>query len=147
MLSYIGKRLWNLGAALFWSGILLIIIINSFGFLLSTACSTDEYEELYSPNGELRAVVVMSGCGGFSSPQTQIYVERIKNKSWSPLSLKKTNTLIRLDGKPEAVNYKIEWRTDDEFVISDFDFSKMMEFTNHSWGTELPRVYFKTNGR
>lgn len=113
---------------------------------MSTACSPDEYEELYSPNGELRAVVIMTGCGGFSSPQTQIYVERIKNKSLSPFSLKTTDALIRLDGKPDDVSYKIEWETNEKFVISNFDFSKMMAFKNQSWGTELPRIYFAVNG-
>jgi hypothetical protein len=145
-LNHIKKKLWNLGAAIFWFGILITVIIYSLGFLLSSACSRDEYEELYSPNGELRAVVMISGCGGFSSPQTQIYVERVKNKSLSPFSLKTTDTLIRLDGKPKAINYKISWKGNDKFIISNFDFAKMMEFKNQSWGTELPRIYFEVNG-
>ncbi|AVI67595.1 hypothetical protein CKQ84_17970 [Shewanella sp. WE21] len=145
-MNQIGKKLWNLGAAIFWGGVVITTILYSFMYLMSTACSTDEYEELYSPNGELRAVVIMTGCGGFSSPQTQIYVERIKNKSLSPFSLKKTDALIRLDGKPDDVSYQIEWETNEKFVISNFDFSKMMAFKNQSWGTELPRIYFAVNG-
>jgi hypothetical protein len=145
-LNHIKKKLWNLGAAIFWVGILIMTILYSLAYLMSGACSKDEYEELYSPNGEFRAVVMMTGCGGFSSPQTQIYVERVKNKSFSPFSLKATDTLIRLDGKPKAVNYRIAWKGNDKFIISNFDFSKMMAFKNQSWGTELPRIYFEANG-
>ena len=145
-MNHITKKLWNLGAVIFWVGVLITTLLYSLGYLLSSACSKDAYEELYSPNGDLRAVVTMTGCGGFSSPQTQIYVERVNNKSLSPFSLKATDTLIRLDGKPEAVNYKITWRGNDKFIISNFDFAKMMAFKNQSWGTELPRIYFEVNG-
>lgn len=145
-MNRITKKLWNLGAAIFWSGILITALLYFLVYLLSSACSKDEYEELYSPNGDLRAVVLMTGCGGFSSSQTQIYVERVKNKTLSPFSVKTTDTLIRLDGKPEAVNYKISWKGNDKFIISNFDFTKMMAFKNQSWGTELPIIYFEVNG-
>jgi len=49
--------------------------------------------------------------------------------------------LIRFDGKPEVVNYKIAWNGNDKFIISNFDFEKMMAFKNQSWGAELPRIY------
>jgi hypothetical protein len=145
-LNRITNKLWNLGAAIFWGGTVITALLYSLGYLLSSACSQDQYEELFSPNGDLRAVVIMTGCGGLSSPQTQIYVERVKNKSLSPFSLKTTDTLIRFDGKPEVVNYKIAWNGNDKFIISNFDFEKTMAFKNQSWGTELPRIYFEVNG-
>ena len=146
-LNNMKKALWNAGAAIFWYGIFAALSFYLLGFFIfSSSCAVDEFEELYSPNKEMRAVVVMTGCGSLASPQTQIYVERIKSKSISLFSSKSTEYLIRLDGRPDTVKYKISWRGNDEFVISEFNFSDMMAFKNQSWGTELPRIYFELNG-
>lgn len=140
------KVLWHSGAAIFWLCAVLYISATSIGMLFATACSWDEVEELYSPNGEYRAYVLLAGCGGFSSPSTQVYVERVKNKSLSPFTINKTGQLIRLKGRPDQIKYRLSWKSKEEFVISGFDFQKMMAFENHSWGSNLPRVYFEIDG-
>jgi hypothetical protein len=140
------RVLWNTGAGIFWLCVVLYVSATSIGMLMATACSRDEVEELYSPNGEYRAYVILSGCGGFSSPSTQVYVERVNNKSLSPFTINKTGQLIRLKGRPDQISYRLSWKSNEEFVISGFDFKKMMAFENQSWGSDLPRVYFEIDG-
>lgn len=79
--------------------------------LMATACSRDEVEELYSLNGEYRAYVILSGCGGFSSLSTQVYVERVNNKYLSPFTINKTGQLIRLKGRPDQISYRLSWKS------------------------------------
>ena len=140
------KFLWHSGAAIFWLCAIMYIGATSIGMLMAKACSWDEVEELYSPNGEYRAYVLLAGCGGFSTPSTQIYVERVENRSLSPFTINETGQLIRLKGRPDQVSYQISWKNNEEFVISGFDFDKMMAFENQSWGSNLPRVYFEIAG-
>lgn len=140
------KVFWHSGAAIFWLGAVLFLGATLIGMFMDTACSWDEVEELYSPNGEYRAYVLLAGCGSLSSPSTQIFVERVKNKSSSVFKKNKTGQLIRLKGRPAQISYRLSWKSNEEFIISGFDFKKMMAFENQSWGSNLPRVYFEIAG-
>lgn len=140
------KVFWHSGAAIFWVGVVALSFAYIVFTVMASGCSMDEVEELYSPGGDYRAYVIMSGCGGFSSPQTQIYVERVKNRPSSFFNKTETEALIRLEGRPDKIDYKISWKSNGEFVISGFDFNKIMSFENKSWGPHLPRVYFEIAG-
>ncbi|MCG7815226.1 hypothetical protein MI353_21170 [Alteromonas sp. MCA-1] len=94
---------------------------------------------LDSPNKSMRAVVINADCGATTNWQTQVYVEKVDGS-------RKTSNLIRLDGHPKDTNYKISWLNDDEFLISEFQFDKMLGFQNQSWGTDFVRVHFKVQG-
>ena len=133
------KFLWHAGAAIFWAGLILSIPFWLLGYLVASGCSFDEYEELYSPDQTMRAVVVNADCGATTNWQTQVYVEKVDGS-------RKTDILIRLDGHPKDMKYKISWLNDDEFLISEFDFDKMLGFKNQSWGTDFVRVRFKVRG-
>lgn len=84
----------------------------------------------------MRAVVINADCGGTTNWQTQVYVEKVDGS-------RKTDNLIRLDGHPKDMRYQISWLNDKEFLISEFDFGKMLGFKNKSWGTDFVRVHFK----
>lgn len=139
------KVLWHSGAAVFWWGALVILSWILIGTLIPDSCSRDEVEEFYSQNGEYRAYVLMTGCGSLASPQTQIYVERVTKKGFPIFNSYETDSLIRLDGRPDQVNYAVIWQSDNELLITGFEFHKMMAFKNQSWGPYLPRVYFEPN--
>ena len=140
------KVLWHSGAAIFWLGILVLLSSALISVLMPTVCSWDKVEESYSQNGEYRAYVLMTGCGALSSPQTQIYVERVTGKGFPIFNTYKTDSLIRLNGRPDQIDYKVTWKSDKELLISGFEFERMMAFKNQDWGPYLPRVYFEPNG-
>lgn len=131
--------LWNAGATLFWGGVILFVPIWLLGLLMASGCSFDEYEELYSPDKSMRAVVINADCGATTNWQTQVYVEKVDGS-------RKTDNLIRLNGHPKDTNYQISWLNDKEFLISGFDFDEMLGFKNQSWGINFVRVHFKVNG-
>jgi len=128
--------LWNLGAALFWFGLMLYLGIWWLGSILSSGCSFDEHQEVYSPDRKMRAVVINADCGATTNWQTQIFVEKLDGS-------KKTGNVIRLDGHPKDLDFTISWLKNDELLISDFEFEKMLEVKKQSWGPDFVRVYFK----
>lgn len=87
----------------------------------------------------MRAVVINADCGATTNRQTQVYVEKVDGS-------RKTDNLIRLDGHPKDTNYQISWLNDKEFLISEFDFDKMLGFKNQSWGIGFVQVHFNVKG-
>jgi len=138
-LSKVIKLLWNSGAAIFWGALILSLPIWLILAMMKSGCKFDEYEELYSPDGKLRAVVINADCGATTNWQTQIFVEKTDGS-------RQTTNLIRLNGHPKDMNYEMSWIKNDEFLISEFDFDKMLGFKNQSWGSNFVRVHFKVKG-
>jgi hypothetical protein len=128
--------LWNLGAALFWFGLVLFIGIWLLSSILVSGCSFDEFKEVHSPDRTMRAVVINADCGATTNWQTQIFVEKMDGS-------KKTDNVIRLDGHPEELDFAISWLKNDELLISDFEFEKMLEVKKQDWGPDFVNVYFK----
>lgn len=133
MLNKVFTILWNLGAALFWSGLLLYAGMWAFG---SSGCTFDEYQSVYSPDRTMRAVVINADCGATTNWQTQVFVEKVDGS-------KKTASLLRLDGQPEALNVAIGWLDNDELLISEFAFEKILEVKQQDWGPDFVKVHFK----
>ncbi|RVT45001.1 hypothetical protein EMM73_14880 [Rheinheimera sediminis] len=131
--------LWNIGAAIFWCGLVLFLAIWGLGSLLISGCSFDEYAELYSPDKKMRAVVVNADCGATTNWQTQIFVEKSDGT-------KSTDNVIRLDGHPKDLDYSMQWLKNDQLLISDFDFDKMLEVKRQSWGPDFVEISFKVKG-
>ncbi|MDO6712065.1 hypothetical protein Q4567_15120, partial [Aliiglaciecola sp. 2_MG-2023] len=63
---------WNAGATIFWGGLIILTPIWLLGFLMASGCSFDEYEELFSPDKSMRAVVINADCGATTNWQTQV---------------------------------------------------------------------------
>lgn len=124
---------------MFWGFIIISTPFWLLAALMAGGCSFDEYEELYSPDKSMRAVVVNADCGATSNWQTQIFVEKVDGT-------RTTGYLIRLNGHPEDMSYQMSWGKDNEFLISEFDFDKLLGFKNQSWGPGFVRVHFKVKG-
>lgn len=133
------KLLWHGGATAFWIGFIVSIplwfILIGFG----GGCSYEEHESFYSPEKKLRAVIYNVNCGATTNWQTQIFVEKVDGSD-------KTKSLIRLDGRPTDVNYQVTWLSEEEVLISDFDFDQMLGINKQGWGRNFVRVRFKLEG-
>ena len=138
MFSTILKFLWHTGAALFWGALLLSIPIWAIGYMMASGCAFDEYEQLYSPDKTMRAVVIIADCGATTNWQTQIFVEKVDGS-------RTTDNLIRLDGHPKDIDCKMTWISQNKLLISDFDFDQLLGFKNQSWG-DFVEVEFKVKG-
>lgn len=131
--------LWNIGAAIFWCGFILFLAVLGVGHIFASACSFDKYNEVYSPDRTMRAVVINADCGATTNWQTQIFVEKLDGSQ-------KTDNVIRLDGHPNDLNYAISWPKNNELLISDFEFDKMLEVKKQSWADDFVRVSFRVKG-
>ncbi len=105
------------------ASVLLIIFIafiiggTGCGLLLMTIdsglCGNEISQEVFSPDGEYKAVVFQRDCGATTGFSTQISIMRATDE----LPNKPGNIFV-MDGHPDWTEVHVQWETDRSVVIS-----------------------------
>jgi hypothetical protein len=127
------KFFWNGGAVIFWGFLILGSPFWLFPLLMvSGGCALTEHELFLSPDKEKEAVVLIRNCGATTNWETQVVVRDITD-------IENQNILIRLDGHPETIDYKVSWELDGTVVITDFNFKDLLSFHSRNLTSDIAR--------
>ncbi|GHE85469.1 hypothetical protein [Thalassotalea profundi] len=66
-------------------------------------------------------MVLIRNCGATTHWETQIVVRELADKG-------NQNILVRLDGHPESIEYKVLWKPDNTIEITGFNFNDLLSF-------------------
>ncbi|MCL1078265.1 hypothetical protein D5R81_03725 [Parashewanella spongiae] len=121
-MSTILKWLWNSGAAIFWCALIFGSPFWIFSLIMiSESCGITEYESFISPDQQKEAVILIRNCGATTNWETQVVVRDSDDKDNQDL-------LIRLDGHPENLEYKVSWKSSDLLEVTEFNFKDLLSF-------------------
>ncbi|ATC95312.1 hypothetical protein [Pseudoalteromonas tunicata] len=135
-MSKVLNSLWNVGAALFWG---LLLILLPLYLLLNNSndwCGSEQYEIFISPNQDIEAVVTIINCGATTNYETQISVNRVD----SPAD---KNVLVVLDGHPNELEYKVSWLGENTIEVSEFNFKDLLSFHSRNKTGDIVRSHIK----
>ena len=127
IVASIKKKVWNLGAILFfiWFGFKAIGYgMDLLNVEVPSICNNTDVAEYLSPNGKKIATLGYADCGATTNWQTGINIIDVE-------SGEVYRGLFGLDGKPE--NLKVVWKSNTKLEVSNFPVKKLLWFKNNNF--------------
>jgi hypothetical protein len=127
IVARIKKKIWNLGAILFfvWFGFKAIGYgMDLLNVEVPSICKNTDVAEFPSPDGKKIATLGYSDCGATTNWQSGINIVDVNTG-------KVYRGLFGLDGKPD--NLEVVWTSNTKVVVSNFSIEKLLWFNNDNF--------------